>query len=107
MFHVVVCILLLVIYMQAVVDWLGKRELVCLLSFTCNYMVSVWKGSLFLWVLGCVNLLWHSLSLPYSYLNKRSNCINIWTGTNLWPDPCASTCIFLFLEVKSVQLSGV
>ena len=31
---------------------LGKRELICLLSFTCNYVVSVWKGFLFLWVLG-------------------------------------------------------
>ena len=30
----------------------GKRELVCLLLFTCNYVVSVWRGSLFLWVLG-------------------------------------------------------
>ena len=25
---------------------LGKRELVCLLLFTCNYMVSVWRGFL-------------------------------------------------------------
>ena len=31
---------------------LGKRELICLLLFTCNYMVSVWRGFLFLWVLG-------------------------------------------------------
>ena len=49
--------------------WLGKRELICLLLFTCNYVVSVWRGSLFLWVLGMgyVILLWHSLSLPYNY----------------------------------------
>ena len=48
---------------------LGKRELICLLSFTCNYVVSVWRGFLFLWVLGMgyVILLWHSLSLPYNY----------------------------------------
>ena len=48
----------------------GKRELVCLLLFTCNYVVSVWRGFLFLWVLGMgyVILLWHSLSLPYNYL---------------------------------------
>ena len=48
---------------------LGKRELVCLLLFTCNYVVSVWRGFLFLWVLGMgyVILLWHSLSLPYNY----------------------------------------
>ena len=47
----------------------GKRELVCLLLFTCNYVVSVWGGFLFLWVLGMgyVILLWHSLSLPYNY----------------------------------------
>ena len=31
---------------------LGKRELICLLLFTCNYVVSVWRGFLFLWVLG-------------------------------------------------------
>ena len=49
---------------------LGKRELICLLLFTCNYVVSVWRGFLFLWVLGMgyVILLWHSLSLPYNYL---------------------------------------
>ena len=47
----------------------GKRELICLLLFTCNYAVSVWRGFLFLWVLGMgyVILLWHSLSLPYNY----------------------------------------
>ena len=48
---------------------LGKRELIRLLSFTCNYVVFVWRGFLFLWVLGMgyVILLWHSLSLPYNY----------------------------------------
>ena len=48
---------------------LGKRELICLQLFTCNYVVSVWRGFLFLWVLGMgyVILLWHSLSLPYNY----------------------------------------
>ena len=48
---------------------LGKRELICLLLFTCNYVVFVWRGLFFLWVLGIgyVNLLWHSLSLPYNY----------------------------------------
>ena len=47
----------------------GKRELICLLLFTCNYVVSVRRGFLFLWVLGVgyVILLWHSLSLPYNY----------------------------------------
>ena len=48
---------------------LGKRELICLLLFTCNYVVSVERGFLFLWVLGIgyVILLLHSLSLPYNY----------------------------------------
>ena len=48
---------------------LGKRELICLLLFTCNYVVFVWRGFLFLRVLGMgyVTLLWHSLSLPYNY----------------------------------------
>ena len=31
---------------------LGKRELICLLSVTCNCVVSVWRGFLFLLVLG-------------------------------------------------------
>ena len=45
---------------------LGKRELICLLLFTCNYVVTVWRGFLFLWVLGMgyVILLWHSMSFP-------------------------------------------
>ena len=48
---------------------LGKRELICLLLFTCNYVVSVWRGFLFLWVLGMdyVILSRHSLNLPYRY----------------------------------------
>ena len=52
---------------------LGKRELIGLLSFTCNYVVFVWRGFLFLWVLGMgyVILLWHSLSLPYNYFVKH------------------------------------
>ena len=50
---------------------LGKRELIYLL-FTCNYVVSVWRDFLFLWVLemGYVILLWHSLSLPYNYFGQ-------------------------------------
>ena len=49
------CILLLVIYMLAVADKLpppGKRELICLLLFTCNCVVSVRRDFLFFWVLG-------------------------------------------------------
>ena len=46
-----------------------ERELICLLLFTCNYVASVRRGFLFLWVLdmGYVILLWYSLSLPYYY----------------------------------------
>ena len=52
---------------------LGKRELICLLLFTCNYVVSLLRGFLFLWVfeMGYVILLWHSLSLPYNYCEKK------------------------------------
>ena len=79
MFRVVICILLFFIYMSTVVDQLprlGKRELICLLLLTCNYVVSVRKG--FLWVLGMgyVILLWHSLSLSYNYFNYYP-CTNV------------------------------
>ena len=62
--------------MFTVVDqlpWLGKRELICLLLFTYNYVVSVWRGLFFLRVLGIgyIILLWHSLSLPYNYFIFR------------------------------------
>ena len=52
---------------------LGKRELIRLLLFTCNYVVSVWRGFLFLWVLGIgyVILLWHSPSLTYNYIKPH------------------------------------
>ena len=51
---------------------LGERELICLLLFTCNYVVFVWRGFLFLWVLGMgyFILLLHSLSLPYNYSGR-------------------------------------
>ena len=44
-----ICFLLLFIYMYmlTLVDQLprlGKRELICLLLLTCNYVVSVWRG---------------------------------------------------------------
>ena len=47
-----------------------ERELICLLLFTCKYVASVWRGFLFLLVLGVsyVILLCHSLSLPYNNL---------------------------------------
>ena len=53
-----------------------ERELICLLLFTSNYVVPVWRGFLFLWVLGMgyVILLWHSLSLPYNYFAHNLGC---------------------------------
>ena len=57
---------------------LGRRELVCLLLFAYNCVVYVWGVFLFLWVLGmgCVILLWHSLSLPYNYLAGFPDILN-------------------------------
>ena len=61
---------------------LGKRELICLLLFTCNYVVSVRRDFLFLWVLGMgyVILLLHSLSLPYNYLMSCQGSIMVHYG---------------------------
>ena len=58
---------------------LGKRELICLLLFTCNYVVSVWRGFLFLWVhgMGYVILLWHSLSLSFNYSEEKMKYFGI------------------------------
>ena len=44
---------------------MGERELIFLLSFTCNYVVSVKRGFLYLLVIGvgCAILLWYSLGL--------------------------------------------
>ena len=43
-----------------------------------DQVVSVWKGFLFLWVLGMgyVILLWHSLSLLYNYFGTFLTSIN-------------------------------
>ena len=72
MFHAVFHILLLSILL-AVADQLPRfwEELFFLLVFTCNYVVSLGRGNLFLLVLGigCVILLWHSLCLPYNYFD--------------------------------------
>ena len=57
---------------------------VCLLLFTCSYVVSVRRDFLFLWVrgIGCVILLWHSLRLPYNYLACHACC-----GCDVWIKP--------------------
>ena len=75
---------------------LGKRELVCLLLFTCNYVVSVWRGFLFLWVLGMgyVILLWHSLGIPYNYFGTLL-CMFGW-------QKCALNCFVTFKIVENL-----
>ena len=69
---------------------LGKRELICLLLFTCNYVVSVWRGFLFLRVLGMgyVILLWHSLNLPYNY-----------SGQSCLPSPHSNAVLLLWVSL--------
>ena len=76
-FHIVFRILLLVILIyltKACADRLprlGKSEryrAIFLLSFTCDYVVSIRSFLLFLvHGIGCVMILWHSLGLPYNY----------------------------------------
>ena len=77
MFHVLFRILLLVF--SGLNTSVGRkrerereRERTFVLLFTCNYVVSDRKSFLFLLVLriGCVNVLWHSLSLPYNYIKS-------------------------------------
>ena len=80
---------------------LGKRELSCLLLFTCNYVVFVWRGCLFLCVLGMgyVILLWHSLSLPYNYIALTDG------SCHPNPGPCgAGACVYLPYETTHVSL---
>ena len=52
---------------------IGEERANFLLSFTCNYVVSVRRGFLFLLVpgMGCVILLWHTLGLPYNYFDHH------------------------------------
>ena len=79
---------------------LGKRELICLLSFTCNCVVSVWRGFLFLWVLGMgyVILLWHSLSLPYNHftliISKFCFRFECWVFLSV-----SGHCLFLYFQI--------
>ena len=52
----------------------GEKRANLSANVTYNYVVSVWRGFLFLCVLGMgyVILLWHSLSLPYNYFEILS-----------------------------------
>ena len=81
---------------------LGKRELICLLLFTCNYVVFVWRGFLFLWVLGMGNviLLWHSLSLPYNYLTKNRKFLEFSKKSVLdFKDTAVRLCVHFYCAV--------
>ena len=54
---------------SGLISSVGEERAIFLRLFTCNYVVSVRRGFLFLLVLGKggIILLWHSLSLPYTY----------------------------------------
>ena len=81
---------------------LGKRELICLLLFTCNYVVSVWRGFLFLLVLGMgyVILLWHSLSLHIIILKFRRCGLYFPCNENIVA--AKLICAFVFAFVKTL-----
>ena len=72
---------------------LRKRELICLLLFTCNCVVSVRRSFLFLRVLGmgCVIFLWHSLSLSYNYFTGVKSAFTV---TNPAAGPTSNTIKF-------------
>ena len=91
---------------------LGKRELICLLLITCNYMVSIWRGFLFLWVLGLgyVILLWHSLSLPYNYFGVHANLIDVfWKKglTNVLLCISNNVGIAFYFNIKPIDYLGL
>ena len=67
----------------------GRESYFFLISITGNYMVSVWRGFLFLLVLkiGCVILLWHSLCLQKIIL--RTYIFS--SGCTLAVGPCRHT----------------
>ena len=85
---------------------LGKRELVCQLLFTCNYVVSVWRGFLFLRVLGMgyVILLWHSLSLPYNYSHDEAQIIE---GSESWKYVGINDVMALSLTIIGKSLKSI
>ena len=52
----------------------GEEGAVCLLSFACGYVVAVWRGFLFLWVLwvGCVVLSPNSKTIHTKFTKHAS-----------------------------------
>ena len=87
---------------------LGKRELICLLLFTCSYVVSVWRGFLFLWVLGMgyVISLWHSLSLPYNYFTFQRSTNKLSNGDQV-EAVSQREALFNFIEFLNVKNTSV
>ena len=69
---------------------LGKRELICLLLFTCNYVVSVWRGFLFLWVLGMGYVI-----MPPT-LKKLMGHIAFGASVSAWVRGCVRASHFLY-----------
>ena len=73
MFHVVSCVDYLYVSCSGPITSVGdETELICQLLFTCKNVVSVGGSFIFLWMLemGCVILLWQSLSLPFKYFGS-------------------------------------
>ena len=65
---------------------LGKRELTCMLMFTCNYVVSVRRGFLFFWVLGMGVRLYDGPDLKLFILDgctRALSCVAWFTGVQL------------------------
>ena len=95
--------------MLAVVDQLprlGKRELICLLLFTCNHVVSVWRGFLFLLMLGMgyVILLWHSLSPPSNYFEVGSILVSACASLCVCVCVCVRACVRACVRVSILKL---
>ena len=63
-----------------------------MLLFTCNYVVYVQRGFIFLLVLGtgCDILLWHSLGLPYNYFHYAAHFRLFAIGSQLSPETRSS-----------------
>ena len=85
---------------------LGKRELICLLLFTCNYVVFVWRGFFFLWVLGMgyVILLWHSLSLPYNFYLSIDHKVLF---HNAYIKPHLDYCSLIWSNISNVNINKI
>ena len=55
----------------------GRESLFGLLSFICNYVVSIRMGFLLVLGVGCIILMWHFLCLPYNYFESLTLTENL------------------------------